>query len=113
MPRIWSSSGQASTGGGGGTTVNLASGIVDFGFPNGFEGDTATVTVSATWVTAASTILCSVKADATPDHSGDDALVDGLQAYAQNIVPGVGFTINAIALNNTWGRYNVQAISIG
>jgi hypothetical protein len=93
--------------GAGGTTVT---GEVDFGFPSGGEGDIATVTIPTTGVTALSNIVCSVLASASLDHDPQDASVEGVVAYAANIIPGVSFDIVATAVNNTWGRYEVVAI---
>lgn len=82
---------------------------VDFGFPSGGEGDSATVTVTGqTWVTAGSIISASAAAIATPDHDGDDAMVEGLTCYVGNIVAGVGFDIFCNAALGSWGRYAIQ-----
>lgn len=91
---------------------NAVQGTVDFGFPTGKEGDVATVTVAATWVTSSSIIVCSVSAETTADHSPDDPLVEGLVAYAGNIVNGVGFDIVCVAPNNSWGRYVINAVGV-
>jgi hypothetical protein len=100
--------GDANYGGGGGANVVQAE--VDFGFPSGLEGDTATVTsVPATWVTSTSIIVCTPQAVATPDHDPEDYAIEGLVAYAENIVDGVGFDIIAYAPQGTWGRYYISA----
>lgn len=91
---------------------NTAYGQVDFGYASGGEGNFATVTVSAAWASSTSTIICSPKATATADHDPDDYAVEGLKAYATNIVDGVGFDIVAVADYATWGQYNVQAIGV-
>jgi len=70
---------------------------VDFGFASGNEDGTASVTVAASWVTATSRILCSPAAVATADHDPDDIMVEGIMAYAANIIAGVGFDILAFA----------------
>lgn len=92
--------------------VNTASGVVDFGYASGGEGNFATVTVSAAWASSTSTIICSPKATATADHDPDDYAVEGLKAYATNIVDGMGFDIVVMADYATWGQYNVQAIGV-
>lgn len=94
----------------GGGSFNSVQAQVDFGFSAGNEGDTASVTVVATWVTASSKILCTVAMIATADHDAQDGMVEGLIAYAANIVEGVGFDIVVRAPNGTWGKYIVQAI---
>lgn len=82
---------------------------VDFGFSAGNEGDIARFTVTGqSWVTVSSVILCNPFGGATPDHSPDDAIVEGLVAYAENIVAGVGFDVVAYAPQNTWGRYLIN-----
>ena len=85
---------------------------VDFGYPNGLEGDTISVAVAATWVTANMKIVCTVAMEATADHDIEDAMVEGLVAYAANIVAGVGFDIYVVAPQNTWGKYLVNAIGV-
>jgi len=82
---------------------------LDFGFSAGDEGDIARVTVTGqAWVTSGSIILCNPFAGATPDHSPDDTIVEGLVAYAENLVAGVGFDVVAYAPQNSWGRYLVN-----
>lgn len=82
---------------------------VDFGFSSGNEGDIARTTVTGqSWVTGSSVILCNPFGGATADHSPDDAIVEGLVAYAENIVVGVGFDVVAYAPQNTWGRYLIN-----
>ena len=93
-------------------TVQTVSGQVDFGYATGGEGNFATVTVAAPWVTPTSTIICSPLSTATADHAPDDYALEGLKAYATNIVNGVGFDIVAVADYATWGKYNVQAIGV-
>lgn len=84
---------------------------VDFGYPSGGEGDTATVTVPAAWVDAGATIICTPAMVATPDHDPDDALVETIISRATNIIPGVSFDIDAYAQNGSWGRYVINAIA--
>jgi len=84
--------------------------LVDFGFSSGNEGDVARTTIPALWVTSSSLILCSSQAIATPDHDPEDAALENIQVWAENLVPGVGFDVIAIAPNNSWGRYAVQAV---
>lgn len=100
--------GDANYGGGG--SANVVQAEVNFGFPSGLEGDTATVTsVAAPWVTGTSIIVCTPQAVATPDHDPEDYAAEGLVSYAENIVAGVGFDIIAYAPQGTWGRYYVSA----
>jgi len=96
----------------GSSAVNTASGEVDFGYASGGEGNFATVTVAAAWASSASTIICTPKLTATADQDPDDYAVEGLKAYATNIVDGVGFDIVVMADYATWGRYNVEAIGV-
>src|SRR5271166_2577591 len=81
--------------------------VLDFGYADGGEGDTAVTAVSATWVDASSVIVCSLYGidGGTPDHDSDDPVVEGLQVYVTDIVPGVGFNLKAYAPQGTWGRY--------
>jgi len=92
--------------------VNTVTGQVDFGYASGGEGNFATVTVAAAWVTPTSRIICSPLLTATADHDPDDYVLEGLKAYPKNIVNGVGFDIAVEADYATWGKYNVQAIGV-
>lgn len=82
---------------------------VDFGFSTGNEGDIARTTVTGqVWVTSGSVVLCNPFGGATADHSPDDAIIEGLVAYAENLVPGTGFDVVAYAPNGSWGRYLIN-----
>jgi hypothetical protein len=105
--RITSATTAAAAGGGG---VNKVQATVDFGFTTGNEGDVATVTVTATWVTATSIIVCAPAGIATTDHDPEDYVIEGITAYPINIVAGVGFDIIAGARENTFGTYVINAV---
>jgi hypothetical protein len=95
--------------GGSGGSGNFLQVEVDFGFLVSNEGDIARTTVMGqSWVTSGSVILCNPAALATPDHGADDAIVEGLVAYAENLVPGTGFDVVSYAPDNTWGRYFIN-----
>jgi hypothetical protein len=80
--------------------------------PDAPEETTARVTVThQTWVTSQSVIVVSFSGT-TPDHGPDDAQVENLSAYIENIVPGVGFDVTAYAPNGTWGQYQLACIVI-
>lgn len=105
---------------GGGATWTVESSLlaksvttdVDFGFASGQEGDVATATVSASWVTAGSKIVCTPFAVATSDHDPDDYAVEAIQAYATNIQVGVGFDVIARAPNGSFGVYTIHCLGI-
>jgi hypothetical protein len=87
--------------------------LVDFGFQTGQEGDIATATVSAAWVTATSFIVCGATPVATADHDPDDYAVEGIVGYAENIVVGVSFDIRAKSCGDngaTWGRWYINYV---
>jgi hypothetical protein len=113
IPMLDNSTGQLDPSlipGGGGGGGNFVQAEVDFGFASANEGDIARTTVTGqTWVTGSSIIVCDPAALATADHDPDDAVIEGLVAYAENIVPGTGFDIIVIAPQNSWGRYLVNA----
>jgi hypothetical protein len=95
-------------GGGGSVLIQVE---VDFGFASGNEGDIARTTVTGeTWVSPTSVIVCNPFAGPTPDHSGDEVIAEGLVAYAENLVTGVGFDVVAYAPSGTWGRYFINVI---
>jgi hypothetical protein len=100
----------ASSGGGG--SGNFVQALVDFGFATAQEGDTAMVTVSAAWVTGASTILCNLAGKSTVDHDPEDGIIEGIVAYALNIVPGVSFDIEAYAPQGSFGKYYINATGV-
>jgi hypothetical protein len=102
----------ADGGGGGGSTVYTAQGTVNFGFATGLEGDIATVTVSATWLTATTVVTVSPYAVATADHDPEDYAAEAITAYAANFATGVGFDIIARAPNNSWGQYVINAMGV-
>lgn len=87
------------------SNTRMGQAILDFG--SAAEGDTATVTVLASWVQSTSIIICQVGAVTTADHDGEDPVVEAIQARAINIVPGVSFDIEAYAPSGTWGQYVV------
>jgi hypothetical protein len=91
---------------------NAATCIVDFGFDTGLEGDTATITVPATWVLSTTVLVCTVAAISTLNHDPEDAVVEGIIAYPTNIVPGVSFDVECSAANNSWGQYQVNIIGV-
>jgi hypothetical protein len=109
MTRIRTSVGPSS---GSSSNVNTVTGSVNFWPSTGQEGDIASTTVSAPWVTLNSIITCSVQLVATADHSVDEIICEDIEAWAENVVPGVGFDIVALAPQNTFGSYMVQAISV-
>jgi len=91
---------------------NTVTAEVDFGFLSGQENNVASVTVAATWATSSSVIICAPIATATADHDPDDYALEGIKAYATNIVDGVGFDIIASADYATFGKYNINAIGV-
>jgi hypothetical protein len=91
--------------------INSLQTTVDFGNQLGGESCQSTTTVSAPWVTLNSIIICSVAAIATPDHDAEDCVLEGITAYATNIIPGVSFDVIANSPNNTWGQYTINCIS--
>jgi hypothetical protein len=92
--------------------LDTATAEVDFGFQSGQENNVATVTVAAAWVTPSSVIICSPFAVATDDHDPEDYALEGIRAYATNIVDGVSFDIIASANYATFGKYIIKAIGV-
>jgi hypothetical protein len=88
-------------------TPNLLQVTVDFGSDTGPITPVYDITtsVSAPWITNSSTLLCSVMGVETPQHGPDDGLFEGLTAQAENLVPGVGFTLHAYSPMGSWGKY--------
>jgi hypothetical protein len=95
----------SSSGGGG----NKVTATINFGT---VEDTTASITVTGqSWVTALSVIIAGF-GGTTSNHGADDAMVEGLSAYVENIVPGTGFDITAHAPQGTWGNYSVYALGV-
>jgi hypothetical protein len=91
-----------SGGGGGGNTFSGTTSI-DFGL---FENSFTSVFVPDINVRTNSSIIFDFRPSI--DHETiEDFLLDGIFIKAGNINNGVGFDINAYALNNTWGEYNI------
>lgn len=97
--------------GGAGSNIHTAQATLNFGTSNQ-EDFNASVTVSASWVTASTTVLCNMFAKVTTDHDPDDYVVEGVSAIAGNIVPGVSFDVLGTAPQGTWGRYIVNCIGV-
>lgn len=91
---------------------NFAQALLFFGTGIGETGEDtiATTNVAAPWVTANTILVCTPAATASLDHSPDDAAVEGVTAYATNVVPGVGFDIIASSRGGTWGNYLINAV---
>ena len=88
-----------------------AQATVDFANITGLvEGDTASVTIAATWVTASTIFNCTVMGG-TSQHDLEDPMVEGIVAYVTTVTPGTSFVVEAYAPSGSWGQYliNVQA----
>lgn len=100
---------------GSGGSGNSVTCIVDFAHAiSGEQDESDIVTVAASWVTSSTLLRCSgFDTDTTgtsgfgPDHDANDVIVEGVVATVSNIVPGVGFDVQAFAPNQTWGRYQI------
>jgi len=96
------------------TSGNLVQATVDFGSNSGpitREYD-ATVAVVADWVTATSIILCSIAGVATAQHGPQDGLVEGLTAQAEDLTPGIGFTLHAYSPKGSYGNYVFNCVGM-
>jgi hypothetical protein len=85
--------------------------LVDFGSASS-QNNTATATVLDSTVTSSSVIICTPLAIATNDHDPDDYAIEGITAYATNIVNGVGYDIIAQAPNGSFGEYRIHSLSL-
>lgn len=112
MARIGAAEGSSTSSG---TTVNTTTVSVDFGFSNSpfGEGDTTLNVVSVPWVTASTVFMCQFIGVTTASHDPEDPMVEDLQAYVTNRTPGVSFTLECIAPQNTFGVYSVQVMGVG
>lgn len=92
------------------TRMNSAE--LNFGYLAGGFGDTATTTVSASWVDVNSVIQIQLSGIASADHDPEDGILEEITAIPINIVPGVSFDIMAYAPNGTWGRFEFNFIGL-
>jgi hypothetical protein len=92
--------------------VNSTSITLDFGNTSSGESDIATGTVSASWVTSSTKLVCTPFAVATADHDPEDYALEGIQAYATNINNGVGFDVIARAPQGSFGQYTIHVIGM-
>jgi hypothetical protein len=86
---------------------------VDFGFITSGQGDIASITmsgVSGSWVSNSTIINCFPMGITTSNHSMEDVIIEGIQAYATNIYPGTGFDVFAYAPLGTHGIYKIGIV---
>jgi hypothetical protein len=82
---------------------------VDFGATGAFDSATP-LTVTATWVTATSVIVCAPTMFATADRldGSDDALLDEITVAPYGRVVGVSFDVKAHAPNRAFGKFKIH-----
>jgi hypothetical protein len=81
--------------------------ILDFNFSGGSEGDLASTIVINSNIKSSSFIMYNI-IPSTDHETAMDSLLEGIIINTSDIIDGYGFTINAIATNNTWGIYNLN-----
>lgn len=91
-------------------TPHKTTATLDFGFASANEGDLATTTVMAAWVSSTSRIVCVPSPSASADHSTDETIAEDIHFSAVNIVNGTSFDVQAYAPQGTWGRHNCAII---
>lgn len=91
-------------------TPHKTTATLDFGFALANEGDLATTTVTAAWVSGTSRIVCVPSPSASADHSTDETIAEDIHFSAVNIVNGTSFDVQAYAPQGTWGRHNCAII---
>jgi hypothetical protein len=109
-PGITSKGGRV-TGGyssGSGGYVNKPTGIAELDFGTG--SSTATVDITGVNLVAQdSVIFCSMRIEATEDHSEDELLIDPIRVAVKSLITGAGFTIYGEMDNAPAnGKYKVQ-----
>lgn len=83
------------------------SATVDFGAAPGTNIATTVVT-GQTEILADSSVDAFLMAESTPDHNAYEHIIVPLQIIASDIVPGVGFTINAVSDLRLTGEFAVR-----
>lgn len=89
-----------------GGTGHSAQAVVDFGQLEPTEDTTARVTVSATWVTATSPLICTVIEG--QDHSDDEIAAEQITATIGNIKPGISFDVVLASPHGSSGKFIVN-----
>jgi uncharacterized protein YjbI with pentapeptide repeats len=79
---------------------------INFGALLSGEDSYATTAVTDSNITANSFLIFNFSAS-TNHVDDEDILLDGINVYASEINPSVGFNLNATAMNDTWGAYTV------
>ena len=80
---------------------------ISFGFNTANEGDTATASISSTFVKSNSIIV--INTTTSIDHeSVEDSLIEDIKYEIGDKVAGSGFTIYAYAPQGTWGEYTIE-----
>jgi hypothetical protein len=95
------------TGPTGASAGNFGSSTLNFGAGPG-SLDTSVVVTGQTGILSTSNIQVWVQGDTTANHNPDEHLLAGIQAFADNIVPGVGFTIDAITQFKVTGLFTIR-----
>jgi len=98
-------------GAGGNLTIEAAGAnttlvTVDFGTGNGDTSATAAVT-GLTWVTALSSIACSIIGP-----RAEDAVIEGVSVAIGDVVDGDGFTVYAASPFGSVGTYVVACVGV-
>lgn len=83
------------------------SATLDFGTGVGIF-DTSVVVTGQAGILSTSNVQVWVQGDTTATHSADEHLLANITAVAQSIVPGVGFTIRAVAGIKVNGQFTVR-----
>jgi len=86
--------------------VQQVQAIVDFGTLEPTEDTTARATVAATWVTAASQLLCCVVEG--QNHTDDEIAAEQVTATIGNIQPGVSFDVVLSSMNGSGGTFLIN-----
>jgi hypothetical protein len=75
--------------------VNVGTAILDFGaFPG--ASDASVAVTGQAGIVSGSVVIAKLRPSATADHSADEHMLETLEVYAGNIVPGTGFTIYGV-----------------
>lgn len=79
----------------GGGSGNFGVTTMTFGaFPG--ASDTSVAVIGQASIVAGSRVLAWIRLEASADHSADEHMLETIEVYAGNIVPGTGFTIYAL-----------------
>lgn len=97
-------------GGGGGSTISGVEVVVDFGLS--LSTDSSAIVTGQSWVASGTKFMITLTGT-TVDHPDPiEGILEQLVYSISDVVPGVGFTLNAHAPLSSYGQYRFNVIGV-